>query len=65
MTYDPFRRGAHPVGVRTVDLVDEARDRKLVAEVWYPTDVAGPAPLAVFSSCAPRSTSPGPARCRR
>jgi predicted dienelactone hydrolase len=49
MTYDPFRRGTHPVGVRTVDLVDESRDRKLVAEVWYPTDVAGPAPFAVFS----------------
>jgi predicted dienelactone hydrolase len=49
MTYDPFRRGVHPVGVRTVDLVDEARDRKLVAEVWYPTDLAGPAPLAIFS----------------
>ena len=40
MPYDPFRRGDHPVGVRTVELADPARDRRLVAEVWYPADAA-------------------------
>lgn len=40
MTYDPFRRGAHPVGVRTLELTDEARARPLVAEVWYPAAAA-------------------------
>src|SRR5262245_49021614 len=40
MTYDPFRRGASPVGVRTVELEDRARDRRLVAEVWYPASAA-------------------------
>ena len=38
MTYDPFRRGPHPVGVRTADLVDAGRDRPLTTEVWYPAD---------------------------
>jgi predicted dienelactone hydrolase len=38
MTYDPFRRGDHPVGVRTVTLDDAARGHRLVAEVWYPAD---------------------------
>lgn len=36
MTYDPFARGPQPVGVRTVDLDDASRGRRLVAEVWYP-----------------------------
>jgi dienelactone hydrolase len=40
MTYDPFARGPHPVGVRTVELRDPARDRRLVAEVWYPADAS-------------------------
>lgn len=26
----------YPVGVRTLDVVDEARERKLTTEVWYP-----------------------------
>lgn len=34
--YDPFERGPHPVGVRTVELRDEKRDRTLPVEVWYP-----------------------------
>ena len=38
MAYDPFSRGAHPVGVRSVRLHDAARDRPLVLEVWYPAD---------------------------
>lgn len=41
MSYDPFARGAHPVGVRTVTLVDEARDRReLPVEIWYPATAA-------------------------
>lgn len=32
----PFERGEHPVGVRTVELHDGARDRALTVEVWYP-----------------------------
>jgi dienelactone hydrolase len=36
MSLDPFARGPHPVGVRTVTLEDASRGRRLVAEVWYP-----------------------------
>jgi dienelactone hydrolase len=37
MTYDPFKRGAHPVGVETLEWHDASRDRTLAIEVWYPT----------------------------
>jgi predicted dienelactone hydrolase len=37
MTYDPFRRGPLPTGVRTVNTTDAARQqRPLTIEVWYP-----------------------------
>jgi len=36
VSYDPFRRGDHLVGVRTLELEDMGRARHLVAEVWYP-----------------------------
>jgi dienelactone hydrolase len=36
MTYDPFARGPFPVGVRTFNFTDPARDRLLPIEVWYP-----------------------------
>ena len=36
MTYDPFARGAFSVGVRSGAIVDDARDRRLLYEVWYP-----------------------------
>jgi dienelactone hydrolase len=37
MDYDPFVRGAFPVGVRSGNLADAARDgRQLPFEVWYP-----------------------------
>jgi predicted dienelactone hydrolase len=37
MAYDPFARGPHPAGVRTLSLIDTARGgRTLPAEVWYP-----------------------------
>jgi len=36
-TYDPFARGSLPVGVRTFNWTDRARDdRPLSVEVWYP-----------------------------
>jgi predicted dienelactone hydrolase len=34
--YDPFARGAFPVGVRTVEVYDPDRDRRLPTEIWYP-----------------------------
>jgi predicted dienelactone hydrolase len=40
MPYDPFERGPLPVGVRTASLRDDARDRPLAVEVWYPADRA-------------------------
>ncbi len=37
MSYNPFARGAFPVGVRTITLGDEARDgRTVTIELWYP-----------------------------
>jgi predicted dienelactone hydrolase len=37
MPYDPFARGPHPVGVRTVSVLDAARGgRTLPLELWYP-----------------------------
>jgi predicted dienelactone hydrolase len=36
MPYEPFARGPHPVGVRSADLADAGRDRRLAAEIWYP-----------------------------
>ena len=34
--YDPFARGAHPVGVRSDTWTDPSRDRALPVEIWYP-----------------------------
>ncbi|HVP31628.1 MAG TPA: dienelactone hydrolase family protein [Myxococcota bacterium] len=36
MSYDPFARGPHPVGVRSFEPTDAARGRTLPLEVWYP-----------------------------
>lgn len=38
--YDPFRRGPHPAGVRTLHWTDPRRDRTLPVEVWYPAHEA-------------------------
>ena len=35
-TYDPFVRGRFPVGVRTIQATDTARDRCFPCEIWYP-----------------------------
>ncbi len=34
--YDPFVRGRFPVGVRTIEALDMARNRLYPCEVWYP-----------------------------
>ena len=34
--YDPFVRGRFPVGVRTIQALDSARDRRFPCEIWYP-----------------------------
>ena len=34
--YDPFARGRFPVGVRTIEALDGARDRVFPCEIWYP-----------------------------
>jgi predicted dienelactone hydrolase len=62
--YDPFARGRFPVGVRTIEALDTARNRLFHREVWYPAaawhtgqDIA-PATRDVFTdppSAAPRS----------
>jgi dienelactone hydrolase len=36
MTYNPFERGRHPVGVKTMEWTDTSRNRTLPVEVWYP-----------------------------
>ena len=37
MLYNPFARGVHPVGVRTIEFVDEAlSSRPVPTELWYP-----------------------------
>lgn len=36
MSYNPFVRGAHPVGVRTVTATDQSRGRTFTIEIYYP-----------------------------
>lgn len=40
MAYDPFTRGRHPVGVRSGELDDTTRGRRLPVELWYPATAA-------------------------
>lgn len=61
--YDPFVRGRFPVGVRTLQALDEARKRLFPCEVWYPAaaqhagqDIA-PATQDSFTA-APSSDTP-------
>jgi len=39
MVYDPFARGQHPVGVRTLKVL-ATPERELETELWYPADAA-------------------------
>lgn len=34
--YDAFARGRFPVGVRTIQALDTARDRRFPCDIWYP-----------------------------
>jgi predicted dienelactone hydrolase len=34
--YDPFARGPHPAGVRTIEAADTTRHRMFPCEIWYP-----------------------------
>jgi predicted dienelactone hydrolase len=34
--YDPFERGPFSVGVRTIQSLDQARNRSFPCEIWYP-----------------------------
>lgn len=36
MSYDPFARGAAPVGVRTLELFEVQRKQPVTVEIWYP-----------------------------
>lgn len=36
--YDPFARGRHAVGVRTLQALDAERNRLFPCEIWYPAD---------------------------
>jgi dienelactone hydrolase len=36
VAYDPFVRGRFPVGVRTIEARDPARNRLFPCEIWYP-----------------------------
>ena len=47
--YDPFARGGWPVGVRTIQAHDTARDRRFAWEIWYPAARRGTYPLIVYS----------------
>ena len=47
--YDPFVAGRFPVGVRSIQARDSARDRLFPCEIWYPAAEGGARPLIVFS----------------
>ena len=59
--YDPFVRGPYPVGVRTIEAPDTARDRSFPCEIWYPADFqhrgqdTDPATQDVFTAPSERS----------
>jgi dienelactone hydrolase len=36
MSYNPFARGSHPVGVRTITIDSPVGGNKLTVELWYP-----------------------------
>lgn len=47
--YDPFARGRFPVGVRTIQALDTARDRVFPCEIWVPESAGGSHPLILYS----------------
>jgi predicted dienelactone hydrolase len=38
VVYNPIARGSHPVGVRTIELIDRRLDARALTEIWYPAD---------------------------
>ena len=51
--FDPWARGAFPVGHATVELDDADRERQLVVEVWYPAvEARSGASVATFESAS-------------
>jgi predicted dienelactone hydrolase len=58
-SYDPFERGAFPVGVRSASLVDETRERPLTLEVWYPATDAWAGRDCDETRCDHYETLPG------
>ncbi len=47
--YDPFAKGRFPVGVRTIEALDTARDRVFPCEIWSPEGAEGKHPLILYS----------------
>jgi dienelactone hydrolase len=47
--YEPFAKGRFPVGVRTIEALDTARDRVIPCEVWSPEGAEGKHPLILYS----------------
>jgi dienelactone hydrolase len=73
--YDPFVRGPYPVGVRTIQIRDNARNRRFPCEFWYPATAShagldldpatqdtfsAPASDAPLRQCAVRDAAPQP-----
>jgi dienelactone hydrolase len=73
--YDPFARGPFPVGVRTIQIRDAARNRLFPCEIWYPAaasyarqdltrttqdSFSAPASDASLRQCAVRDAIPQP-----
>jgi dienelactone hydrolase len=46
--YDPFARGRFPVGVRTIEALDGARNRVFPCEIWSP-EAEGTHPVILYS----------------
>ena len=59
MTYDPFVRGPHPVGVRTHAATDPTTNRFLPMEIWYPTTDAHRGEDVGVDSCDHYDLLPG------
>jgi dienelactone hydrolase len=62
--YDPFVIGPHPIGSRTWQARDEARDRLFTSEIWYPAEAdqegaAGPGGRSASTPSTP--STPGEA----
>jgi predicted dienelactone hydrolase len=63
---DPSKPGPWPVGVRTIELVDIARNRSLPIDVWYPAledgepNVYELPPIASIETAARRNATPAP-----